>query len=71
MKELRIKSITEMGLDSFGHTLAHAGNKQFCVRRAEVQNSTVALRLNFSNKLGRSASISRPNAKLPAVVCNH
>ncbi len=47
-----------------------AANKQFCVRRAEVQNSTLVLRLNISNKLGRRASISRPNAKLPDVISN-
>ena len=35
----------------------------FCVRRAEVQNSTVVFQLNFSNNIGFCASISRPNAK--------
>jgi hypothetical protein len=34
-----------------------------CVRRAEVQNSTAVLRVNFNNKLGICASISRPNAQ--------
>lgn len=47
-----------------------AGNKQFCVRRVEVQNSTVVLLLNISNKFSRRASISRPNAKLPDVGGN-
>ncbi len=35
----------------------------FCVRRAEVQNSTVVFQLNFSNNIGFCASISRTNAK--------
>ncbi|MFZ2860845.1 MAG: hypothetical protein WAZ43_07645, partial [Ruminococcus bromii] len=35
----------------------------FCVRRAEVQNSTVVFQLNISNNIGFCASISRPNAK--------
>jgi hypothetical protein len=35
----------------------------FCVRRAEVQNSTVVFQLNTSNKTSFCASISRPNAK--------
>ena len=47
-----------------------ATNKQFCVRRAEVQNSTFEPRLNISNKFGRSASIFRPNAKLSDVIAN-
>ena len=40
----------------------------FCVRRAEVQNSTVVFQLNFSNNIGFCASISRPNAKPQNVV---
>jgi hypothetical protein len=35
----------------------------FCVRRAEVQNSTAVFQLNFSNNINFCASISRPNAK--------
>ena len=35
----------------------------FCIRRAEVQNSTAVFQLNFSNKFSFCASISRPNAK--------
>ena len=35
----------------------------FCVRRAEVQNSTVVFQLNISNNINFCASISRPNAK--------
>jgi hypothetical protein len=35
----------------------------FCVRRAEVQNSTAVFQLNFSNNIGFCASIARPNAK--------
>ena len=42
----------------------------FCVRRAEVQNSTVVFQLNFSNNIGFCASISRPNAK-PQNVGRH
>ena len=42
----------------------------FCVRRAEVQNSTLVFQLNFSNKTSFCASISRPNAKPQNVVCN-
>ena len=42
----------------------------FCVRRAEVQNSTVVFQLNFSNNIGFCASISRPNAK-PQNVGGH
>ena len=42
----------------------------FCVRRAEVQNSTVVFQLNFSNKTSFCASISRPNAKPRTVICN-
>jgi len=41
----------------------------FCVRRAEVQNSTVVFQLNFSNNIGFCASISRPNAKPETVAC--
>jgi hypothetical protein len=43
----------------------------FCVRRAEVQNSTVVFQLNISNKTSFCASKSRPNAKpetLPATL---
>ena len=40
----------------------------FCVRRAEVQNSTVVFQLNISNKFNFCASISRPNAKPRTVV---
>ena len=42
----------------------------FCVRRAEVHNSTVVFQLNFSNNIGFCASISRPNAK-PQNVSGH
>ena len=35
----------------------------FCVRRAEMQNSTAVILLNFSNNINFCASISRPNAK--------
>jgi len=35
----------------------------FCVRRAELQNSTAVFQLNFSKNIGFCASISRPNAK--------
>ena len=35
----------------------------FCVRRAEVQNSTAVFQLNFSNNINFCASKSRPNAK--------
>ena len=45
-------------------------NKQFCVRRADVQNLSLVLLLSISNKFGRSASISRPNAKLLDVTGN-
>ena len=41
----------------------------FCVRRAEVQNSTLVFQLNFSNKTSFCASKSRPNAKPRNVVC--
>jgi hypothetical protein len=40
----------------------------FCVRRAEVQNSTAVFQLNFGNNIGFCASISRPNAKPRTVV---
>ena len=40
----------------------------FCVRRAEVQNSTAVFQLNFSNNIGFCASIARPNAKPQNVV---
>ena len=40
----------------------------FCVRRAEVQNSTAVFHLNFSNKTSFCASISRPNAKPRNVI---
>ena len=46
-------------------TIAQQG---FCVRRAEVQNSTVVFQLNISNKFNFCASISRPNAKPRTVV---
>jgi hypothetical protein len=35
----------------------------FCAKQAELQNSTVVFQLNFSNKFGFCALISRPNAK--------
>jgi hypothetical protein len=42
----------------------------FCVRRADVQNSTIAFQLNFSNNISFCATISRPNAKPQDVNCN-
>ena len=45
-------------------------NKQFCVRRADVQNLSLVPLLSISKKFGRSASISRPYAKLPDVGGN-
>ena len=42
----------------------------FCVRRAEVQNSTAVFQLNISNNISFCASISRPNAK-PRNVTGH
>ena len=44
--------------------------QQFCVRRAEVQNSTAVFPLNFSNNRSFCASISRPNAKPKNVIAN-
>ena len=41
----------------------------FCVRRAEVQNSTAVFQFNISNKTSFCASISRPNAKPRNVIC--
>ena len=40
----------------------------FCVRRAEVQNSTVVFQLNIRNNINFCASISRPNAKPRTLV---
>lgn len=42
----------------------------FCVRRAEVQNSTAVFQLNFSNKPNFCALKSRPNAKPRNVTSN-
>ena len=47
----------------------HIAQQGFCVRRAEVQNSTVVFQLNISNKTSFCASISRPNAKPRNVIC--
>ena len=41
----------------------------FCVRRAEVQNSTAVFQLNSSNNINFCASKSRPNAKPRPVAC--
>ena len=48
----------------------HIAQQGFCVRRAEVQNSTVVFQINISNKTSFSASKSRPNAKPQTVVYN-
>ena len=56
MPNLVKQNIVEQNLSGY--------NKQFCVRRADVQNLSLVLLLSISNKFGRSASISRPNAKL-------
>ncbi len=51
-----------------------AAIKVFFVRRADVQNSTVVLQLNISDKFGFCASIFRPNAMPQGVkfhdLCN-